>query len=577
MRPYLVVWKQFRGCHEEPINTLMHMILTPGALSGLLGLLTVVAGRFCVIVLMIAYIAHLNVVLGRKRMWGLKLWAATVITIFSSWYCSINRSLWWSIVVLFACNAVQNLSQYKTDEQGIDNGGWKYLMLVLPGYWIHEMTVWEYYYYLLPFVLHCTWLDWDLTILVPQGRIVKGKLLDQKENANHVSRWSREQEQTEDGSFSFNWQEIPMAVKERIRSIVTCREVDEMFGLVFSPTRWDVLPVWGMNKIGVGPSEVYLTGRVNAPFFWMPFASLYRLVCSLTVDTKFIMVFPEMEQKRREICVEWLDIVGFDYSREIQGWKHDSFNLNKDFSITLQLYYVIYPKFFLTYGIFVAYSNLIYEKVTRAILNKFHVPRSPTRWLEDGNRLIVFITLVQKKVGWENLVQVSAFWILSWFLGNYRIRLYSTCFLHYLIYMTTWYYRNTVNVCWSRFLRNAVFYKGIFILQLAHLCTPLWRQLINPFRMIFLVFGLGMSLLAFAVLGVKRTFFGYELGCCQALRISSFPYNCIYHPMYFGQLLVFLAISSLDLFREDLRLFIWLHVVLTTTHLVQEVFDIHKK
>jgi len=154
--------------------------------------------------------------------------------------------------------------------------------------------------------------------------------------------------------------------------------------------------------------------------------------------------------------------------------------------------------------------------------------------------------------------------------------LYSTCFVHHLIYITTWYYRDTVNVCYSRFLRNAVFYKGIFILQLAHLCIPLWRQLIHPFRITFLIFGVGMSLLAFGVLGLKRTFFGYELGCCRAARISSFPYNWISHPMYLGQFLVFLPISSLDLFREDLRWFIWLHMVITTAHLVQEVFDIHR-
>lgn len=56
---------------------------------------------------------------------------------------------------------------------------------------MHEVPFGEYYYFLLPLVLHAAWLYWDLSIMVPQKRIVQSKLAVHEENAYQVSRWVR--------------------------------------------------------------------------------------------------------------------------------------------------------------------------------------------------------------------------------------------------------------------------------------------------------------------------------------------------------------------------------------------------
>lgn len=582
MRSYLVVWAKFRSCHADPVNTMVHMILTPGVIAGILGILSVIAGRLSVIVLLTAYVGHLNAMIGMKmNLFGPILWVASVMTLVLSWWCSPTKSILWSIALLSGCCAGKNLSQSITEEQNIDTEGWRKLLLVLPGYLMHEVPFWEYYYYLLPLVLHSTWLDWDLTITVPQRRIVRSKLSSQEENAYQISRWVRMELsglKEDGGGHYWNFSEMPKGVRERIESIATCKEVDLMFESVFPSQKWDIMPIWGLNEVSVPPSMVFFTEHVDGPFSWIPCASLYRCVFNLTENTEFYMIFTEIDRKKREVCPGILDIVGFDYNREIQGNTRETLSLNEDFRICLDLYYVIYPKFFLPYGVFFGWCNMSYVRVSRALLNMLQFSINPASELEDGYLLhiIWFCTHVQAKVGFENIVQVFSCCFLSWLLGDYRIRLYSTCFVHYIICLTTWYYRESLTVCYSRFLKNAIFFKVISVVQLAFLCVPLWRDLIHPVRITFLVLGLGISVLAFLQLGIKRTYFGYELKHCTAEWNSSFPYRWIPHPMSFGQILAFLVIASLDLFRDELFWFIRLHIVMCTAQMIQEVFDIHR-
>merc|ERR1711865_627352 len=84
-------------------------------------------------------------------------------------------------------------------------------------------------------------------------------------------------------------------------------------------------------------------------------------------------------------------------------------------------------------------------------------------------------------------------------------------------------------------------------------------------------------MLATKALGVDRTYFGVELGFCKPKWITAIPYNAIPHPMIVSQIFALLGFFKAVQMRES---FVWLvpiHIMLYPTHMLQEVFGIHKK
>jgi hypothetical protein len=78
-------------------------------------------------------------------------------------------------------------------------------------------------------------------------------------------------------------------------------------------------------------------------------------------------------------------------------------------------------------------------------------------------------------------------------------------------------------------------------------------------------------------LGIDKTYFGVELGYVNpnAYFVSTFPYNIIPHPMIVGQLIGLCGIHYL--LMRDYQYLILGHILLYTTHMLQEIYDIHRK
>jgi len=144
---------------------------------------------------------------------------------------------------------------------------------------------------------------------------------------------------------------------------------------------------------------------------------------------------------------------------------------------------------------------------------------------------------LEEKIGWTNLIYVG----LAYALGPLPF-LILTSFRHYLVYITTFAYRQPP-VSHGEFMRDVLFYKTIAVSHLSRRLLPVVELPRDAPGLLLALAGFAITMLATARLGMVRTYFGAELGYVKPQWISDFPYGWIPHPMI-GKPLSFIDTSS---------------------------------
>lgn len=70
---------------------------------------------------------------------------------------------------------------------------------------------------------------------------------------------------------------------------------------------------------------------------------------------------------------------------------------------------------------------------------------------------------VERKIGFNNVVYVLTIAWLAYDYDDYRIFLAATSFVHYLRYITTYFYRS--GVAFEAFMRDVLFFKSLALAQ----------------------------------------------------------------------------------------------------------------
>lgn len=95
------------------------------------------------------------------------------------------------------------------------------------------------------------------------------------------------------------------------------------FRKVFAAHHFDILPVLGMNEIyitAVGAIKeitsdaVFYTPHTDGPYWWLPGASLYRVLVGVTPNTMVRTRF-NLQHSSEDKVVDMYDVLGFDYNR----------------------------------------------------------------------------------------------------------------------------------------------------------------------------------------------------------------------------------------------------------------------
>jgi len=124
------------------------------------------------------------------------------------------------------------------------------------------------------------------------------------------------------------------------------------------------------------------------------------------------------------------------------------------------------------------------------------------------------------------------------------LAVYSLSFWHYLLYWRAYRYGAIDS---ARFRRDALLMKSVALMALAgaYLAQP-WHWL----PAIVMASGFLLNLAGARALGHARTYYGWELGELPPLRVASFPYSVIPHPMLVGNIIAFGATLLHPEFRQ---------------------------
>lgn len=349
------------------------------------------------------------------------------------------------------------------------------------------------------------------------------------------------------------------------------------FRKVFASHHFDIKPVVGMNEIyvtAVGAIKeitsdaVFYTPHTDGPYWWLPGASLYRVLVGVTPNSMVRTRF-NLQHYTEDKVVDMYDVLGFDYNRELHWIDHVPGQTNKERRSLIKLHYVVYPKGWHTYGKLAAYLNASYNTWAR---KNFLKTLRPKGLYESGLAWWIWVTtwtnaMFEMHVGWPNLTYMLA----TYAMGPTAF-LILTSFRHYCVYISTFAFREPA-VAHGFLMRDAKFYKSVALSHMARRLLPLVSLPGDIPGLLMATVGFTITILATIQLGMVRTYFGSELGFVKPEWVSGFPYNTIPHPMIVGQLVAWSSIlywfnGRID---QETTLLIGGHMSFYTIHMVQEM------
>merc|ERR1711966_448748 len=105
-------------------------------------------------------------------------------------------------------------------------------------------------------------------------------------------------------------------------------------------TNWSIDVLWGMNEVYVSspPSvkntsdEVFYTRHIDGPYYYVPFASCFRMIIGLDANEAITTKFPMVPT---ECAAQNGDVLAFDFHREVHYIEKNEGITNKEFRIVL--------------------------------------------------------------------------------------------------------------------------------------------------------------------------------------------------------------------------------------------------
>lgn len=567
----------FLNCHQNPYNQALHLISTPLGLWAILSLISFWSS-YATITIATLYVISL---------WGklpIRIWIVTTVASAILVYLAISIQPFLAIALLalpisYGLQEAAHLLTGEVTYQStyMDKGNWLWQFF-------------EHNYYLLPLVLapiaitNFSLLSW----FVARDTVMdtKLKLTHDLQDLDTIRDWVEQQQPPTTHSTHWWIDQVPQPIKDACDRIARSFAIAQMFHRIYKDNFYTVEVIEGMNEIYVtGPPQeftsdkVFYLAHVDAPFFSVyPFAAVFRCMVAVNPNDWVHTHFPLQKTSFEDPGTYTLttgDVLAFDYLRElhyITATAND--NEEQPLRINLKLHYLIYPTWLRPYGKMLGkladWYNMQGRKTFLMTLAPDSISAKISAALLLGWTKVVEFT--HRFMGATNLVYTLLLAICSLLLKNGAIFLAGTSFVHYLIYIATFFYRS--NVSYGTFLRNVVFFKSLAMCQL--LFWYIYYFQFEPISFGFVVVGYALSFLAYFRLGSLRTYFGVELGKIAPQKIDAFPYGVIPHPMIVGNIIGLIGLEMLEPLRVALPWLVPLHLAFYLVHLGQEIFDFHE-
>jgi len=386
-----------------------------------------------------------------------------------------------------------------------------------------------------------------LSYLPSRNRILVSTVASQH-SVDHLRKWIQKKIQ-------YSNEATVVRPRERRGTVVAVTELENDKAIVaalrtiFPSKHYDIRPVLDMNEISVSAvfgtkqpanaDSVPYTPHTKGPFWFFPGVSLYCLQVGLTpnrqVRNRFVLQHSSQDQ-----VLDKYGVIGFDYNRELQWMDQVPGKINIERRSVVDLHYIVYPVGWHRYGYWCAKAMMAYNTWAEDIMLKT-IPSSKQFDSVVASMILTsirFNAIVEENLGWSNLAYIGLAYVWGGCDSSSWAFLILTSFRHYLIYITTFAYRDPP-VALGCFMRDAKLYKTISNIHCIRRVWPV-MEFSRDWPGIFMTIAcFAITMLACARLGMVRTYFGTELGFVQPKWIEGFPYGTIPHPMLMGNILGF--------------------------------------
>jgi len=321
---------------------------------------------------------------------------------------------------------------------------------------------------------------------------------------------------------------------------------------------------------------VFYMKHVDGPYGIYPGCHVYRALLAVSPNHLINTAFTHNEKDFTLTTGDWM---GFDYNREIHYIRHNKGAVNEVPRIVLKLHYVVYPKCLGPIGRFKGERCTRYNQAARALFLNTIAPKD-LFWKFMAKQVLIGTELtfrVQNHFGMNNLAYCVVMAVIAALAGDYSIFLYSTSFVHYTIYIATYYHRDMgmEKLSYGEFQRNCLFWKTLALGQAFLLYAANFH--LDLVSLAMMAAGFGLSSAATAALGWDRTYFGWELGKLEPKFVTQWPYGPrgIPHPMIVGGVLAWAGMFKFGPLREAYPYLALGHITLYLVHMAQEHMAIY--
>jgi len=302
---------------------------------------------------------------------------------------------------------------------------------------------------------------------------------------NSIREWVINQDPSINTSTHWWYKDLPEDTKESIDNITYNKKIIDLFKNMFGNNSIvDVLH--DMNEIYVSPpsnnnknfkknssDNIFYTRHIDGPFFYIPFASCYRVIVGLDNNKEIMTVFNMTDEK---YIIKTGDVIGFDFNRECHYispiiWNKDTeiaeVSTNKRYRVILKIHYCVYPYWAMILGYILGKLSIIYNKLFRDLFLFTLIPQCKyTKYLAN---IMVMSTKTYHDIEFyigNNNIQYTI--LLQYISCNthYSVFLFGTSFIHYIRWIDTAYQCGIIN---NIFKRDFYFYKFLYMLQFIHM------------------------------------------------------------------------------------------------------------
>lgn len=244
-----------------------------------------------------------------------------------------------------------------------------------------------------------------------------------------------------------------------------------------------------MNEIYVSPplnnnkdfqknasDNIFYTRHIDGPFYYIPFASCYRVIIGLDDNRDIMTIFNIIPEN---YIIKTGDVVGFDFHREchyitpiIRGNTNNEIINNGSartdrYRVILKIHYCVYPRWAVVFGFILSKLSIMYNKLFRDLFLFTIKPQSKsTKCLAN---IMVLSTKVyhdiEYYIGNNNIQYISLLYYVS-LNTHYNVFLFGSSFIHYLRWIDTADYYQPTNYL---FMRDYNFYKFLYMIQFIHM------------------------------------------------------------------------------------------------------------